>query len=71
MELDVHPLPHHGSAQWVIRHGPIICSLASPSEGVDRAPGRAHPCRGAISIWRPVARKTACFKVYPASHQSL
>ncbi|OJJ52296.1 hypothetical protein ASPSYDRAFT_164973 [Aspergillus sydowii CBS 593.65] len=56
-----------GGSIW---QGPIIHNLAPSSTGTGLR--RAHPCREAISIWRPVGRglgpENGLFKVYPGSH---
>ncbi|KAL2801901.1 hypothetical protein BJX63DRAFT_140379 [Aspergillus granulosus] len=68
INLEVNLLSHFESTRRVIRQGPIICSLASPSGAEGCIPRRAHPCPGAISIWKPVWG-TGLLKVYPGSHQ--
>ncbi|GJP89794.1 hypothetical protein AlacWU_02693 [Aspergillus niger] len=67
--LDIVLLRHFGTAQGLVRQGPIIHNLAPNSTGTRLR--RAHPCVQGISIWRPIrgglGAENGLFKVYPGS----
>ncbi|RDW89991.1 uncharacterized protein DSM5745_01766 [Aspergillus mulundensis] len=69
MQLQITLLSHFGSTSVTVRQGPVIYHrvVAYP----DITPRRAHPCRGGISIWKPIrggiGPETGLFKVYPGS----
>ncbi|KAL4912363.1 hypothetical protein BDW62DRAFT_216428 [Aspergillus aurantiobrunneus] len=69
INLDVALLRYLGTARGVFRQGPVLASSASDTGTSLR---KAHPCRCAISIWRPmrgsIGPEHGLFKVYPGSH---
>ncbi|KAL4755586.1 uncharacterized protein BDW70DRAFT_165357 [Aspergillus foveolatus] len=68
MQLDVALLRYLGTARGVFRQGPVLASTS----GTGARLRKAHPCRRAISVWKPVVESVGpeqgLFRVYPGSH---
>ncbi|KAL4817221.1 hypothetical protein BDW67DRAFT_160044 [Aspergillus spinulosporus] len=65
INLKVALLSHLGTTRGVFLQGPV---LASSIGNTVTGPRRAHPCRSAISIWRPIGPEHGWFRAYPGSH---